>query len=209
MNLLIQRIETWERAESVLEYDPLPNRWQEAPRFDTHPRYGDYLRRVLKWMTAETESWRRQHAGGELFALMARDFGEEALGVLREALSSGEIRQVKTVGSILRNAPRQIIWDQADFVCLALRTADQYGEETVQQIAGGLHAAAFNGMAFGVPQQPFGKDIDQRDKSTQILAHLQRGSIEEKFYLALAESAQRSIAWKAGIDESLLDRREW
>ena len=64
VNLLIQRIETWERTESVLEYDPLPNRWQEAPKFDTHHQYGEYLCRVLKWMAAETESWRRQHAGG-------------------------------------------------------------------------------------------------------------------------------------------------
>jgi Helix-turn-helix len=209
VNLLIQRIETWEQIESVLEYDPLPNRWQEVPKFDTHHQYGDYLRRVLKWMTAATESWRRQHAGGELFALMAKDFGEEALGVLREALSSGDIRQAKTVGSILRNVPGQIIWDQVDFVTLALRTADKYGEETVQQVAGGLHAAALSGMAFGTPLKPFSKDIDQRDKSTQALANLQRGSIEEKFYQALAESAQRSIAWKAGIDESLIDRREW
>ena len=140
---------------------------------------------------------------------MAKDFGEEVLSVLREALLSGDIRQVKTVGSILRNAPRQIIWDRVNFVTVALHTADQYGEETVQQVAGGLQAAAFKGMTFGVSQQPFSKDIDQRDKSTQVLAHLQRGSIEQKFYQALAESAQRSIAWKAGIDESLIDRREW
>jgi hypothetical protein len=94
-------------------------------------------------------------------------------------------------------------------VTLALRTADQYGEEVVQQVAGGLHAAAFKGTTFGIPQQPFGKDIDQRDKSTEVLGRLQRGSIEEKFYQALAESAQRSIDWKVSIDESFIDRREW
>lgn len=209
VNLLIRRIETWEQTESVLDYTPLPDRWQEELKFDAHPQYGDYLRRVLNWMTAEPESWRRQHAGGELFALMAKGFGEEVRSILREALSSGDVRLVKTVGSVLHDAPRQLIWDQVDFITLALRTADQYGEETVQRVAGGLHAAAFNGMAFGVPHQPFSKDIDQRDKSTEVLAHLQRGSIEEKFYQSLAESAQRSIAWKAGIDESLIDRREW
>jgi ribosome-binding protein aMBF1 (putative translation factor) len=209
LNLLIRRIETWEQTESVLEYGPLPDRWQQPPTFTTHPLYGDYLRRVLKWMAAETESWRRQHAGGELFALMARGFGEEALRVLREALSSGDVRQVKTVGYILRQAPRNILWEQVEFVTLALSIADNYGEEIIQQVAGGLHAAAFKGMAFGTPQQPFEKDIDQRDKSTEVLSQLQRGSLEEKFYRALAESAQRSIAWKAGIDESLIDRRDW
>ena len=207
--LLIRRIENWEQAPSPLAYDPLPRIWHQAPPFAAHPQYGDLLRKVRQWMTNGVESFRRQHAGGELFALIAGNFGQEVLSVLREALESGDPSQVRVAGSILRHVPRALLWDHVDFVCLALRCAEQHGEEVLQQVAGGLQAAAYTGTRFGNPQQPFEEDIDQRDKSTEILRRLPRGSIEEKFYRALAESAQRRIQWTTEIDERLTSRREW
>jgi hypothetical protein len=179
------------------------------PIFSTHPQYRDLLRGVLQWMTTGHESYRRQHAGSELFALIAGGFGEETLSILGDALSSGDTNQIATVGYILGQAPRSLLWDRVDFITLALRSADQHSEEAVQQVAGGLHAAAVKGTSFGSPHQPFEKDIDQRDRSTKILERLLRGSIEEQFYRSLAESAQRSIDWKADIDKSFIDRREW
>lgn len=209
VDFLIRRIERWERAASPLEYAPLPHIWHKVPVFTADRRYGDRLRRVLKWMTDGSDDARRRLAGSELFALMAGDFGEEPLAILREALSSGDIQQVRIVGSILSQAPRSLLWERVDFVSLALRSAEQHGEEAVQQVGGGLHAAAFRGMRFGTPQQPFDMDTDQRDRSARILSTLQPGSVEEKFYQALVDSAQRSITWKASIDESLISRREW
>ena len=208
-SLLIQRIENWEQTPSPPAYDPLPRIWQQAPPFAAHPQYGDLLRKVRQWMTNGVESFRRQHAGGELFALIAGNFGQEALSILREALESGDPAQVRVVGSVLRHVPRTLLWDHVDFVSLALRRAEQHGEEILQQVAGGLQAAAYAGTRFGTPQQPFEEDIDQRDKSTEILRCLPRGSIEEKFYRALAESAQRRIQWTTEIDERLTSRREW
>jgi transcriptional regulator with XRE-family HTH domain len=208
-DLLIQRIETWEQASSPLAYDPLPHIWHQTPTFNAHPQYGDLLRKIHQWMTRGLESWRRQHAGSELFAVVAGNFGQETLSVLREALTSGDTWQVRAVGSILQHAPRTLLWDQVEFVCLALSYASQHGEKVLQQVAGGLHAAAINGMRFGTPQQPFGENVEQRDKSAEILTRLPRGSLEEKFYQALAESAQRSIQWKTQLDDTLTSRRDW
>ena len=215
-DLLIQRIEIWEEASSPLDRDPLPHKWHQVPPFATHPQYGDLLRKVLRWMTDGMDSWRRQSAGSELFALMAGDFGPEVLSVLQEALVSGETPQVRAVGSILGHAPRALLWDQVDFVCLAIRTADQHGEEVLQHVAGRLHTAAFTetrfsfgGIRFGTPQQPFGEDINQRDRAAEIVAQLPLGSIEQEFYQSLIESAQRGIQWKTEIDDRLTSRRQW
>ena len=160
-------------------------------------------------MTRGIDSWRRRYAGSELFAVMAGDFGQETLSVLQEALASGDAAQIRVLGSILHHAPRALLWDQVDFVCQALRNADQHGEDAVQHVAGGLHAASFKGMRFGTLQEPFGEDIDQRDKSAEILGRLPPGSVEEKFYQALTESAQRSIQWKTETEDRLTSRREW
>jgi transcriptional regulator with XRE-family HTH domain len=208
-DLLIRRIEIWEQTSSALAYDPLPRVWHQTPPFDAHPQYGDLLRKVHQWMTSGLESWRRQHAGSELFAIVAGNFGQETLSVLREALVSGDTRQVRAAGFILHHAPRALLWDQVDFICLALRSADRHGEEALQQVAGGLHAAAIKGTHFGTPQQPFGENVEQRDKSAEILARLSHGSLEERFYQALVESAQRSIQWKTQVDDMLTSRRDW
>ena len=117
--------------------------------FADHPQYGGLLRKVHQWMAGGLQSWTRQHAGSELFALIAGSFEQETLSVLREALKSGNAERVSAVGSILRNAPRALLWDQVDFVSLALRCAQQHGQDSVQAVAGGLHALAFNGMRRG------------------------------------------------------------
>lgn len=209
VGLLIQRIEIWEQAGSQRGYEPLPWAWQNAPRFTAHPQYGQLLRTVHRWMTNGLESWQRQYLGSELFALVAGSFDKEALSVLQEALESGDPRQVKAAGSILSQAPRTLLWDHVDFVTQALNTALQHGDDGVRQVAGGLQAAAISGFRWGIARQPFGEDLEQRDRATEIAARLPRGSIEQKFYQAVAESAEQSIQLATEVDDRLTDRRDW
>ncbi|HXZ76289.1 MAG TPA: hypothetical protein VEH31_36205, partial [Streptosporangiaceae bacterium] len=156
VGLLIRRIEIWEQAGSPRGYEPLPRAWQNAPHFTAHPQYAELLRTVHRWMTNGIESWQRQYFGSELFALVAGNFDQEALSVLQEALESSDPRKVKAAGSILSQAPRTLLWDHVDFVTKALNTALQHGDDVVQQVAGGLQAAAIRGFRWGVARQPFG-----------------------------------------------------
>jgi transcriptional regulator with XRE-family HTH domain len=208
-DLLMRRVEIWEQTENVLAYEPLPQRWHHTPNFTAYPQYGVLLRKVHQWMADSTQSWRRQHAGSELFALVAGSFGQEALSVLMEALASGDVEQVKAVGAILSNAPRGLLWNQVDFVSQALRSAQQYGQEAVQAVAGGLHALAFNGIRHGTPGQPFAEDTEQLEKSAEILNQLPHKSPEAEFYQALMESAEHSIQREADLDARLASRRDW
>jgi transcriptional regulator with XRE-family HTH domain len=208
VGLLIRRIEIWEQAGSPRGYEPLPRAWNNAPRF-TGPQYGELLRTVHRWMTNGIESWQRRYVGSELFALVAVNFDQEALSVLQAALESGDAKQVKAAGSILSQAPRTLVWDNVDFVTKALNTALQLGDDCLQQVAGGLQAAAISGFRRGIAHQPFGEDLEQRDRATEIAARLPRGSIEQKFYRAVAESAKQSIQLTTEADDRLADRRDW
>lgn len=209
VGLLIRRIEIWEQAGSPPGYEPLPRAWHNAPRFTGHPQYGELLRTVHRWMTNGIESWQRRYVGSELFGLVAGNFDQETLSVLQEALESGDARQVKAAGSIFSQAPRTLLWDHVDFVTKTLNTALQHGDDCVQQVAGGLQAAAISGFRRGIARQPFGEDIEQRDRATEIAARLPRGSIEQKFYQAVAESAERNIQVTTEADNRLTDRRDW
>lgn len=207
--LLIRRIETWERSESPHDFDPLPHIWHQPPRFTSHPHYGDLLRRVLRWLTEDLDSFRRQYAGGQLFGTIAGDYGQETLSVLRAALASGDERQVRVVGSVLSDAPATLLWNEVDFVSHALSCAQQHGDEVFQQVVVGLQAAATPGMRYGAVRMGFELDIVQCDKSAQILSQLTPGSLVAKFYQALQKTAGDSIRWKADVDDMLTSRRDW
>jgi transcriptional regulator with XRE-family HTH domain len=209
VDLLIQRIETWEQSESALGYHPLPHRWHQPPRFSSHPQYGDLLRRVLRWLTDDPNSFRRQYAGGELFSTIAGEYGQETLRILDAALAADDPQQATAVGSVLSCAPSTLLWDQVDFVSQALSHAQQHGEAAYQQVAEGLRAAATPGMRTGPVRVAFTDDISRYDKSAQVINRLTPGSPAAKFYQALQKITVDSIKRKSDADDLLTSRRAW
>lgn len=209
VDLLIRRIETWEQSQSPLDYDPLPHKWHQPPRFTSHPHYGDLLRKVLRWLADDFDSFRRQYAGKQLFSTIAGEYGQETLSVLRTALASGDQRQVRVAGTALSDAPATLIWEEVDFVSHALNCAQQHGDDVFQHIAACLQAAATPGMRYGAVRVAFENDIAQRDKSAQILSQLTPGSPAAKFYQALQKTAGDSIRWKTDVDDLFTSRRDW
>jgi len=209
VDLLIRRIETWEQSKSPHDFDPLPRIWHHPPRFTSHPQYGDLLRRVLRWLTEDLDSLRRQYAGRQLFGAIAGEYGQETLSVLRTALASGDEQQVRAVGSVLSDAPATLLWNEVDFVSHALSCARQHGDDVFQQVAAGLQAAATPGIRYGAVRASFEHDIAQRDQAAQIVGQLTSGSLEAKFYQALQKTAGDSIKWKADVDDMLTSRRDW
>ena len=89
---------------------------------------------------------------------------------------------------MLLGAPRTLVWD-ADFVRGCLRAADACGTESLATVQNALHSTVFTGDA-GPEGRPYPKDAEQRDTATQLAAHAVRGSVEEQFYRALAQSAE-------------------
>ncbi len=209
LDLLQGRVETYEQDRQPHDYEPLPHIWHKRLQFRDSEHFIESLRSVIGWVAEGVGSWHRRHEGAEIFAVVAERFDEQVLTILTEAIESGDRQQIQAVGAILRTAPRTLVWDEVSFVTGALRTAEKHGQDSIQAIGDGLHAAVTTGGRMGTPGQPFPEDIEQRDKSIDVAAKLPRGSIEQRFYQSLAASAESRIRWEEEHDRVFTDRRDW
>ncbi len=209
LKLLKERVEYSEMYPKIENFQPVPFTWHHPLHIRDSASFVQFLREVRDWMAAQPASWQRQRWGAEIFSVAARGFDDQVISILDEAMLSGSKNQLKAVGSILHEAPRTFVWDQADFVKRALRAAARYGEESVHMISGGLFAATTSGVRNGRPDQPFPEDIEQRDRSAELVRTLPPGSVEANFYRSLEKSAREGIQWFTERGEQLMDGRNW
>jgi transcriptional regulator with XRE-family HTH domain len=207
--LLKGRIEAYEQDRSRVNYEPLPHMWHNRLHFRDTTHFIESLRSIIGWMAEGVDSWCRQREGADLFAIVAESFDKQVTEILTQAVETGDKHQIRAVGGILWKAPRNLVWDDVAFVTHAIRTADKHGQECVQAVGGGFHAAVTTGARMGTPGQPFREDIEQREKSIEIAARLPRGSIEQRFYQSLQASAESRIRWEQEHDRDFADGREW
>jgi hypothetical protein len=154
-------------------------------------------------------SYTRQHDGADIYAVVGAGWDDQALSSLEEPEMAGSADLMRAVGSILGEMPRTIIFENVDFVQRMLRRAEELGDDVAQSVASGFYSAVLSGGRSGAPGQPFPEDVEQRDRSREIASGLSRGSIEEKFYSALRESAEQRIRWDESEDVRFRDGRNW
>lgn len=58
------------------------------------------------------------------------------------------------------------------------------------------------------PGKPYPEDTEIRDNAVRVIATLEQGSVEDRFYRSLKESAERRIEWSAREDTEP-DHRAW
>jgi transcriptional regulator with XRE-family HTH domain len=208
ISLLTARVEAVEAGASPGSYTALPHRWPAPLRFRDRDDFPDLLRQVREWIAEAPGSIWRRYLGSELFATVAGPFDIQTLQVIEEYLSEPDETRIKTVSTILRSAPRALIWD-ADFISRCLRAADQCGTDSLATMQNALHTATFTGMRSAVPGQPYPQDIEQRDTAARLAAQAVRGSVEEHFYRALSQSAETWIDRISSEDALPTDRRDW
>jgi len=208
VGLLQRRVMRWESIDETADYRPLPFAWNHDLRVRETADLLSVLRHIRDWIADGVESWKRQHAGPDLFAAVAGRFEADALQVIEEAVASGDDSQLAAAASILRGVPQLFAFDNVEYVQRLLSLAAQAGEEHVQRIGGALSAAVSSGVRMGSPGQPFPEDVDQRDRARDIARSLPSGSVAQRLYLSLEASAEHSIQWHADRDE-LMDGRDW
>ena len=72
-----------------------------------------------------------------------------------------------------------------------------------------MHGAVSSGAYSGTPGQPFPQDVEQRNRAHEVAGGLTPGSVEQKFYLALQQSAEERMKWQADRDAQFIDGRDW
>ncbi|MFT7840680.1 helix-turn-helix domain-containing protein [Saccharothrix sp. BKS2] len=209
LELLMRRVETYEHRPSPAGYKPLPHEWHRPLHFRDNRDFERFLRRTLDWIAGNLESWIRKTMGARIFAAVAQQYDEAVLRVLLDAITSADRGNVLAVGAVLDTAPRNFAWSHSGFVVEAVRAAEKLGDDCVRAIGGSLHSAAIRGVRMGTPGQPYQEDIEQRDKAAEVARTLPAGSIEHRFYLSLASSAEFRIEQDSNRDDVLDDPRTW
>jgi hypothetical protein len=211
INLLKDRIDAWEGVGSVVAYHPVPYVWHLPLQVLGHPDLTSALRGLRDWLEAGPDSWKRQQAGGQLFAAVAQNFDhpdvmsflEDTIAQLRDEAS------VRTLSSILRNMPRDIFLTNPSLVSQVLEAAAKISEDAVGEVGGAMQGAVTSGSYTGSPGQPFPRDVQQRDQARAIASSLTPGSWTERFYRSLEKSAEENMRWHAERDQKFLDNRDW
>jgi hypothetical protein len=166
------------------------------------------LLNLLMWVAANLDSWIRRDMGAEVFQEVAGRYGDDVVALLAKALRTDDLSVVKAIAAVVRKAHRTFIWDEPDFVRLALQSAGRLGEGARREMVGALYGSAISGVRSGTPGQPYPEDIEQRDRSLALADKMPRGSAEEAFYRDLAKSADKSIRMDAD-DDLADDGRFW
>jgi hypothetical protein len=209
ISLLATRVEEVEAGASPGSYTALPHRWPVPLRFRDRDDFPDLLRQVREWIAGGPDSVWRRYLGSELFATVAGIFDTQTRQVIEEYLSEPDEIKINTVSTMLRNAPRALIWD-ADFIGRCLRAADQCGTDSLATMQNALHVSAFTGMRSVVPGQPYPQDVEQHDTAAQLAAQAVRGGVEEHFYRELSQSAKTWIDRAVNSEADLpTDGRTW
>ncbi|TPQ18968.1 helix-turn-helix domain-containing protein [Streptomyces sporangiiformans] len=192
VGLLRARVERWEEAPE--RFDPLPFQWSVPLPFAHSPQRLDLLQSIRDWLARPREKpWRRELHAPELFWTIAGPADEQVLRLLLEPYETGDSNLVPAASPLLSKLPKSIVWDRVDLVATMLKTASRLSEDAFRRTGGNLHAAVFNGVRWGTPGKPYAEDIDISQRAKHIRAGLPRGSVVDRFYKALQDSAQRSI----------------
>jgi hypothetical protein len=205
LGLLRQRIEDAEGMDDPGDFRPVPYHWHGPLAVRVHPDFVVLLRELLGWLDRGS-SWPRRHWGQDLFAAAAGGFDEPVLSLLSEILRSGGA-DVRTVASVLEEAPNDLVFNHVNFVSDALNTAARFGSDALRRMRGGLWASAISGPRWGTPGQPFAEDTRLSDQCAAIANVLPQGSLAADFYRDLSESGARLAADEVEHDRN--DGRVW
>ena len=99
VGFLQRRVMRWESTDETTDYRPLPFTWNHELRVRETADLLSTLRHIRDWIAEGAESWKRQHAGPDLYAAVAGRFEADALRVIEEAVASGDSAQL-TAGSL-------------------------------------------------------------------------------------------------------------
>jgi transcriptional regulator with XRE-family HTH domain len=207
IELLKGRIEYRENG-SPARYAPLPDHWQSEFHFRELDAFHGILRTVCEWIAAAPGSTWRRHYGSQLFVLIAGDFDPPVRQIIGSLLQEPDSARMAALAAILQHVPQSEVWDLS-FVRRCLQAAAQCGSASIDAIRSALHYAVFAGGRWGVPGQPAVQAAEHQPIAAQLADQCLSGSIEERFYRAVAASIE---TWAQRLTDDLdttSDGRQW
>lgn len=203
VHLLISRLNRASGEDHT--YRPLPFEPLDLDGVESSPDYEDILREIRD-QAATVGPLVREFYLPKLFSSVSKNFSHPvALEVLSEWIGSGETQKIEAAGSLVKGAPSDFVFDNAEFVRSLLEKSHEAGEECYRHVCGHLYGAAISGISWGTPGKPTPRDIALRDRASEIARGLPGGSPVRKFYESLVEHAEVSIRDQLARDEELFE----
>jgi transcriptional regulator with XRE-family HTH domain len=155
------------------------------------------MREIWAWMrTHQDDNYKFHHFASQLFASIFFPIDELVISFFREKLI-GDAIDIQLIGEILRDVWHTFVFDHSGFVIDFLSSARSHGSKCLENATSALYHAAVSGLKSGVPGQPFGRDLEAKEKSEAILQTLPSFSPAYRLYDLIKRDAER------GIGESL------
>ncbi|HXC76630.1 MAG TPA: HEAT repeat domain-containing protein, partial [Candidatus Acidoferrum sp.] len=207
---LIARIDR--RAElQDFHYDALPYHWEPALRIQETNALARCLGEVRKWMTESGHDRSRyymQDDGADLFKLVAGNWTDQAFVALSDLSATNSEDELVTVARIVGHAPIALILRQVDLVTKILRRGEALGKASGELIGQALMPTNYGVFSMWSGQQPT-KEVQERDEARRLASQLPQGSIESRFYRALADSIEGRLNFTQSRPEPRHDGRDW
>lgn len=202
--MLVRRVDM---PDADADYRPIPFQWDDASplRSKESTEFADAVGFICTWMSEPSEGWQRSFWAPHLFAAMAGTIDGAVVDGLGQWAGSADPLRLETISNLLREMPRELLWDRIDWTEAILNAADSHGPDCYRTVCGDLQAAMVSGVRSGTPGEPFPHDIEQRDRSRAAAGQLRPGSPSHRFFMSLVAGAEASIEWSLQRDEDLFD----
>jgi hypothetical protein len=212
LDLLLNRVDHWSVAENRQQFVPLPYHWHFPFSFGDSRDRLLFLRKIHGWVASPDADSRsaahRSHLGPEIFSLVSGDYDSEVRDLFLDWIRSAANSDKKAATTLLRGANKDLIWREVSFIAKMLQYAELVSDGLYREVAGSLYSVNISGVRSGTPGEPYAEDIESRDRASAILATLEPGSAEARFYTSLKSHAEQMISWSIDIDRTE-DGRDW
>jgi transcriptional regulator with XRE-family HTH domain len=207
---LIARVDRRAKLQDYA-YDALPYHWEPPLRVRETNGLARCLIEVRDWMTKRGQDRRRYFAtddGADLFKLVAGDWSDQTVATLLKLREPVTAEDLVAVAGIIGHAPIAVLLSHDDAITKLLRLADSMGKTTGEAVGDALLPTNYGVFTMWSGQQPT-KDVQERDEARRVAARLPRGSVESRFYGALADALEDRINFTRQHDEPRHDGRDW
>jgi hypothetical protein len=96
------------------------------------------------------------------------------LSLLLERVRAGSETDVQSVAHVLAEAPRELVFDNVNFVADLLASSARFGPKIVATLDEALWASAVSGERWGQLGEPFAEDVRLRDEAASSRTHCPR-----------------------------------
>ncbi|NQE06102.1 hypothetical protein C5S32_09555 [ANME-1 cluster archaeon GoMg1] len=205
VDFLLERLNIAEKREKCSggKFQPLPylGFHQGLKDISSSPNYKDILRRVRDRALNPTAI----DYLPELFAELSNDFSSTCLEVLDEWIESDDVKKIRGVGLLVKNAPPEFIFSHSEFVSRLIEKSYAVGDDCYFIVTSNLSSRAILGVRTGIAGKPMPQDEKLRDQAKNFSQKFPVGSPTQRFYLSLSERAELSIRNSLARDEELFE----